>query len=255
MIPLKVAGASAVSVVVLGGGGYLVYDNLIDTYIRTLDTTGYGNDTFGKKYGRYLLDPNSYKNKGRWSKEYDSWRVYKTQSTNSLSSEFQDDTKVDKSYSNSQEERALNRVCEVAFKAQVTEVENSSKSNYDDNVWMFCSLLDAKPVFINQSDAEYSGKLGQVVTYKDKAMSSKKPTGTNDTNASFWDLRNKEFFELGWGSNAANDSIFKTLYDQRGSLTDKENNNVRKKCEEAYKKDTNSPEKDDIKKFCYLIPE
>ncbi|WP_216083692.1 hypothetical protein [Candidatus Mycoplasma haematohominis] len=256
MVPLKVAGASAVSVVVLGGGGYLVYDNLIDIYIRTLDTTGYENNTFGKKYGRYLLDPNSSKNKGRWSKEYDSWQAYKTQSTNSLSSEFQDDNKVDKSYSNSQDQKALNRVCEVAFKALEIVVKGTDKTNYEDNVWMFCSLLDAKPVFINQNETEYSSKLGQEATYNDKAMSARKPgANVSDANALFWDLRNKEFFELEWGSKATNGSVFKTLYDKRDNLKDRDNDNIRKACEEAYKKVTSSPEKDDIRRFCYLIPE
>ncbi|WP_216083333.1 hypothetical protein [Candidatus Mycoplasma haematohominis] len=259
MSPLAKAAAGAGTLSVIGGGGYLAYDNLIDTGIRVLVDSGKFKETykdtnlFGAKYGRYLVDPESSKNKEWWSGAFGRWSTFKVQdgSASKLNDAFKNDEKVKRGFGSV--ETDLNKVCEVAYKKSETDIKNTSNTNYEDNVWQFCSLLEGKPKFIG--DNEYTNQVGK--DHKDKAVSV---TSTDKQNNSFWDLRNKEFFgnrnAAFKGDKSSNGTVFRDLLEGKNNV-----DTVKAACKKAYETDktngTSTPTEleNDIKKFCYLVPE
>ncbi|WP_216083612.1 hypothetical protein [Candidatus Mycoplasma haematohominis] len=253
----KVASAAALATGVLGGGGYLIYDNLIDTETRLLayssdfEKTYTDANSFGRKYGIYLLDPDSSKNKDVWSALFNKWSKDKETKDNNRYENFKK-TKIDKSFG--ADNKALNQVCKSSFK----EANFNNKDKYEENIWAFCSIFEAKPKMVSSSETTYSNKFGTKAEHNGKLVSVKSEDDTS--NNSFWDRRNKEFFgEVRYGnlgSKASNESIFKTLYNKKDRGA---NDTVKKTCEIAYSTTTTSPSNKftdaDLKLFCYLIPE
>lgn len=113
MDPIKDAAASG-AVVALVGGGYLFCDHLSSGEICLTDLdnfdTAYGAGTFGRKYGRYLLDKDSFKNKNKWAELFKKWNGVQrqTSTTPALSAKFAKDK--------FQNADALKTACETAYK-------------------------------------------------------------------------------------------------------------------------------------------
>ncbi|WP_216083450.1 hypothetical protein, partial [Candidatus Mycoplasma haematohominis] len=151
------------------------------------------------------------------------------------------------------EATSLNKVCDVAFNQQRTNW--SVKLNYEDNVWVYCSIVGAKYTFVFN---EYDNKFGSKPEHKNKILSVK--SGDNEA---FWEERNEQFFgeagKDGLGVKASEDSEFAKLYEKKNSRG--VDDTIKKKCEVAYSfaiSETSGTPKvkdEDIKRFCYLIPE
>ncbi|WP_216083702.1 hypothetical protein [Candidatus Mycoplasma haematohominis] len=163
----KVASAAALATGVLCGGGYLIYDNLIDTETRLLayssdfEKTYADENSFGRKYGIYLLDPDSSKNKDVWSALFNKWSKNKATEDASRYSSFKKD-KIDKSFGT--DNKTLNQVCKNSFK----ETDFSSKDHYEENIWTFCSIFEAKPKMVSSSETTYSNKFGTKAEHNGK---------------------------------------------------------------------------------------
>ncbi|GCE64013.1 hypothetical protein MHSWG343_10210 [Candidatus Mycoplasma haematohominis] len=265
MSVFKVVGTVIVFVSALGGGGYFAWDYFIDTEIRSLDNSKYEENTFGKRYGIYLLDPFNRKNKDAWEALFNKWNTDKdkTRPSPQLSNEFQKG-KIDKGYSNKEgeEDKSLNKVCKTIFEQAESQVTNDKKTN----TWTYCSLLGEETKLISTTEkTEYNNKFGGKDEFQNKLVVVKK-SGTTNANEAFWSRRNKEFFdeinlEDTSGKHASKDSIFATLYEKKHQQRREINDTVRDTCEKAYdKKITGGDEKikfteEDIKRFCFLIPE
>ncbi|GCE63487.1 hypothetical protein MHSWG343_04840 [Candidatus Mycoplasma haematohominis] len=219
----------------------------------------YESGKFGNDYSKYMVDPNNPDNEWWWNKVYANFVEDTTNSekNSKLSTEFKNVSTIDKAYAKSTDNnsnKALNQVCDAAFKDE--ESKWTSKNYYVENVWTYCSIFNKKYIFVNSSS--YTNKLGGDAQHKNKALST-----NNSDNQSLWDLRNKEFIgegnKTGTGAISSEGSVFSELYAKRSTtLSD---DSIKQTCQKAYDILTNagttSPKAthEDIKKFCYLMPE
>ncbi|WP_216083696.1 hypothetical protein [Candidatus Mycoplasma haematohominis] len=269
MLPAAKAGIALVVLASTSVGGYYLFNSntkevkqafvLASKVKKDLDSA-YPSGKFGNDYSIYMIDPNNEKNKWWWEEVYEAFKsdVSGSSATSKFSTEFQNVSAIDQAYSKKDTDtKALNQVCEVAFKKSKDEVTASTKPNYEDNVWTYCSILRSKPKVIPSSgDTTYTGKNGE--THKGKAVSVS--TEDDGANKSFWDLRNKEFFDIVSSKSSgdlAKGSIFKTLYGKKNDVRGSEDT-VKKVCQDAYGKgssENNEASEEDIKRFCYLVPD
>ncbi|GCE63484.1 hypothetical protein MHSWG343_04810 [Candidatus Mycoplasma haematohominis] len=267
MLPAAKGGIALVVVASSVTGGYFLFNPgtkekkhvSVLSSLHNLQST-YGSGKFGNTYSIYMVDPNNEKNEWWWKEVYADFKSFSEGSSNGgkLSEEFKNTTeKIKSAYSKTKAgegSKALNQVCEVAFK----DAKNNwgSKTNYEDNVWTYCSILRSHPKVIPSSDTTYDNQKGS--SHKDKAVSVLDKD--NEANKSFWDLRNKEFFGEVTSKSVGSSgqiSIFKDLF-KKDKKTRTANDNIKKACEDAYKLATSENDQAtdvDIKKFCYLIPE
>ncbi|WP_216083689.1 hypothetical protein [Candidatus Mycoplasma haematohominis] len=266
MVPAAKGGIVLVLLAATSTGGYFLFNSQTGevkhpVVLSSRDnlTNFYAAEKFGNIYSIYMVDPNNEENKWWWEKVYGDFQkdLIDDNKKNGLSTEFTKD-KINKAYASSTENggsKALNQVCDVALKKTPTELK--TPDNYENNVWTYCSIVNAKYKFVDIANA--GNKLISDTQHKNKAVSAE-----NSDNSSFWDRRNKEFFgeanKAGTGENASKGSIFETLYKSKSS-TSPTSDNIKQKCQESYnleKTENNTPLKathEDIKKFCYLIPE
>ncbi|WP_216083569.1 hypothetical protein [Candidatus Mycoplasma haematohominis] len=243
--------ASVAGLLVVGtaSGGYLIYESTRERVYLLKDmkgfSTSYANTTFGGKYGRYLLDP-AYNKSG--------WEDAHKRLSSAKSEEFNGSGKVTEAHSTSTA-TALNKVCEVAFKKTYSDI--SSKANYLSDIWTYCSILKSEPKLVSSTEKSYSGKFGGKDGIKDNLVSVS--DADKAANESFWNLRNKEFFdEISSESigSLAQGSIFVDLY--RKENRNKDVDNIREACKSAYgttDSETDKVTDQDLKLFCYLVPE
>ncbi|GCE63510.1 hypothetical protein [Candidatus Mycoplasma haematohominis] len=266
MVPAAKGGIALVLLAATSTGGYFLFNSQTGevkhpVVLSSRDnlTNSYAAEKFGNIYSIYMVDPNNEENKWWWEKVYGDFQKDLTNDSKKagLSTEFTSE-KINKAYSSSSANggnTALNQVCDVAFKKNSTELNNPA--NYENNVWAYCSIVNAKYKFVDIANA--GNKLISDAQHKNKAVSAE-----NSDNSSFWDKRNKEFFgeanKAGTGVKSSVGSIFETLYKSKSS-TPSTSDNIKQKCQESYnleKTGSNTPPKathEDIKKFCYLIPE
>ncbi|GCE63523.1 hypothetical protein [Candidatus Mycoplasma haematohominis] len=269
MLPAAKAGIALVVLASTSVGGYYLFNSntkevkqtfVLASKVKTDLDRSYTTEKFGNVYSIYMVDPNNEKNKWWWEAVYEAFKsdVSGSSEKSKFSTEFQNVSAIDQAYSKSSNDtKALNQVCEVAFQKTKTDVSSTTKPNYEDNVWTYCSILRSHPKVIPDSvDAAYTGKNGE--THKGKAVSVS--AEDDEANKSFWDLRNKEFFDIVSSKSSGNSSkgsIFKSLYGKKSDVRGDEDT-VKKACEGAYGKvssENTEASQEDIKRFCYLVPE
>ncbi|WP_216083589.1 hypothetical protein [Candidatus Mycoplasma haematohominis] len=270
MDPVKgAAGLGAVALVV--GGGYALKGGLDSwtpevSFLSKMDEAtfkkDYTNDKFGKKYAKYLTDPN--KNESWWKKKYDE--VLKNEqevkgengqvtNNNNLSSEFQKGA-VSKGF-DSKDTNALNKVCEAAFKKDLTDIKPSSGTNTDKDkyragIWKYCTIFEKELLTVKDASnsSSYDGsKLGK--TEEDVLADTK-----SENNKIFWERKQQEFFfggtdKKGIGSKATADKAFGDLYKKKDSK-EKEVGALKGVCETVYDKEDNDL-KNEVILYCSLF--
>ncbi|GCE63466.1 hypothetical protein [Candidatus Mycoplasma haematohominis] len=285
MDPIKLAAAGTGAVIVGGTGlGLHFFVNSLEPVWYSLSSEAGFSDSYstnvGKDYGNYLVgvygDKGDEKNRNQkwWEWSYKQFQYDAEVLKEKLSKEFFDSTtkksKVSGAYKPSitvasADSKALNEVCQDIYKKGKEDVvpdnvEDSDKSKLSRDMWKYCSHLGTRPVLLKENDYE-SKFIGS--THKDKAVSVK-ASGKDSSNDEFWRLRNDEFFggkEDGKGNDASADGLFKVLYDKKKENTITSEDTVKKACEQAYSRDKSKKDEgqkvndDDIKKFCYLVPE
>ncbi|GCE63662.1 hypothetical protein [Candidatus Mycoplasma haematohominis] len=214
----------------------------------------YESGKFGNDYAIYMVDPDNEKNKWWWEESYKNLKsdISNSDKRSKLYEAFYKGgvEKVNLGFGTTED--SLNKVCDVAFKKKPSDL---SEEHYGDNVWAYCSVVGAKYTFV--ADDDYAGKFGSKLEHKNKILSVK-----NSDNESFWAERNKQFFgrtgKDGSGADASAGSEFKKLYAKGVESNGEGVDSVKKKCEDAYDvvvSDTSIVKDEDIKRFCYLIPE
>ncbi|WP_216083697.1 hypothetical protein, partial [Candidatus Mycoplasma haematohominis] len=156
MDPVKgAAGLGAVALVV--GGGYALKGGLDNwtpehSFLSEMDKFKeiYTDKTFGRIYGKYLIDPS--KDEAWWNKQFNEvWKKdYEPKDgvakNNGENDEFKKDTKVDKAFGASGDTKALNRVCDTAYKKDSKEHikpesgNDPTKKKYREAIWKYCSI-------------------------------------------------------------------------------------------------------------------
>ncbi|GCE63524.1 hypothetical protein MHSWG343_05210 [Candidatus Mycoplasma haematohominis] len=273
MDPVKgAAGLGAVALVV--GGGYALKGGLDNwtpehSFLSEMDRFKevYTEKTFGRIYGKYLIDPNkdeawwNKQYKDVWSKDYEPQAASTVQTNDSLSVEFKKTEKVDKAFGASGDTKALNRVCEIAYKKDSKEHikpesgSDSTKQKYREAIWKYCSifgkeLLTVKDGGGNSLDA---GKIGKA---KEAVLASVNSPNNNE----FWKRRQKEFFyggdnKEGIGKDADKEKEFGQLYKEKDSKSETEGA-LKGVCENVYGKATSETAlQTEAVKYCGLIEE
>lgn len=272
MISPKAAIASGIPA--LGFGWYglsILFMRVMPTY-KTISKlpnflSDYSDDTFGFTYGKYLVDP---KWKTWWFWSFNE--IFKRASKESLSTEFQAVKEIYKNVkegTDSEDAHYLNRVCDSAFKKKQTDIDKISNPTSNDikywnNIWTFCSVTVGKPVTIDNSNEKetYLGTENRIgETEKENLVSTR-----DERNLFFWEAKTKIFFETGnvefsdsKSSTSSDNLFFKKLYNDNKNKEEKERENLKDRCEEAYGLDPapsisseTQPTKEEVKKFCTL---
>ncbi|GCE63541.1 hypothetical protein MHSWG343_05380 [Candidatus Mycoplasma haematohominis] len=256
---VKVASA-LVFVAAASTGGYYLLSSGNDRVFVIKDKSSfnalYTEEMFGNDYSQYMVDPDRYENKKWWEESFKKFKSASSSTT--LSNEFQVQN-ITLAYSDDESTtliKSLNKACKAALLSNQTEIDK--KANYEDNIWYFCSVINTRRKFSSKDN--YTSKVGGLEIYKNKTVSVK--TENDKYNSSFWEVRNKEFFDeinSGYsGSMASKDSIFSELYKKK--LNRGEEDTIKKTCEKVYEADSLDLEdpkmKDsDVALFCFLIPE
>ncbi|GCE63463.1 hypothetical protein [Candidatus Mycoplasma haematohominis] len=269
MASIKLAVGASLGAAAVVGGGYLTYDQLLKgnelILLERLNGTElvpkYGEaSSFASKYKKYLVDPENSKNKWWWDLSFKRLKedIKVEDKKSKLNSIFYvaNEEKIKSAFGS--EATALSQVCWEAIKADA--VGWDSQENKEANVWTYCSILSSKPKFISASDHSDNTKFGGDTKHHNKAASAK---DNEEDNRMFWELREKEFFgekgKEGTGHGLSQGSIFATLYGKKDAK--EANDTVKKTCKTVYAttKPTDSSSSnvtdEDIKKFCYLVPE
>ncbi|GCE63070.1 hypothetical protein MHSWG343_00480 [Candidatus Mycoplasma haematohominis] len=253
-----VLGAAAVGV----GGAYLAgaFEGLgsseveIEQKIVLLSQnsefkTEYGTDgKIGKDYGNYLVAPfgdtsaskdGQIKENNRkwWEQSYENWKRDSENSSQTLSEEFKDTSKVSKAFSDSTDvsdsSTALNRVCKSIYVKEKSTITLNTGSTGNEvklkrDLFKYCSILgEVKTI----SEAE---EIYNTDTKGKEDANAKKFIAVNG-NDKFWAKRNEEFNDI---SNAGEKSRSKSTVTTSKFKTGLEGNlksSVKDICQEAYK--------------------
>ncbi|GCE63787.1 hypothetical protein [Candidatus Mycoplasma haematohominis] len=259
MVPFFKVGFAVVVLAATSVGGYYLFNmetgekkSAILLSERPSPDSVYTSDKFGGIYSIYMVDPNKAENEWWWNRVYENLKKDIADSTKNtkLSDKFQKG-KIDKAYSSVEDGKALNHVCDAAFKSTPDSLK--TPANYEENAWTYCSIVNAKYIFVTD---KYTGKFGSKPEHKNKILSVE-----NNDNDAFWTERNKQFFgeaeKAGWGAKASEGSEFAKLYKKKSENSRGNDDTIKKKCKDAYDTPTSGTPtvKDtDIEKFCYLIP-
>ncbi|GCE63660.1 hypothetical protein MHSWG343_06600 [Candidatus Mycoplasma haematohominis] len=268
MDPVKgAAGLGAVALVV--GGGYALKGGL-DSWtpehsflyeMNEFEKT-YAVGTFGRIYGKYLIDPN--KDQAWWNKQFkEVWKKdYEpkagTALDSNLSDEFKKDTKVDKAFGT--DEKALNRVCEAAYKkTSKDEIKPATdtdepKKKYRAAIWKYCSIFEKELLTVKDGkDSVQDEKIGKA---KETILASVK----SENNNKFWSHRQKEFFyggdsKEGIGRDANKEKAFGKLYKEKNSKSEKADA-LKDTCKSVYSEaSTDATLQTEAVKYCGLLEE
>ncbi|WP_216083529.1 hypothetical protein [Candidatus Mycoplasma haematohominis] len=264
------AGFGAAALVV-GGGGYGIYDvvswSMPSGYVvlsKSSKKDDYTtNDKAGKDYGRYLIGVYDQKNEKWWNWSYRWWQYDLKNDSSSLSDQFLNETKIKSAFSKEGDSstdaaKALNRVCETLYKGNTTDItpsdtNDSSKTKLNNNFWKYCSFLGKKPITIEEKKTEKDYGTDKYGNTKKSVLIS-----TKDSDL-FWEVRNSEFFGEDSALNGSalentDNSVFHKLFNtskggKRGHIKDA--------CEKSYglKKDESGDDKakeETVLKFCSL---
>ncbi|GCE63507.1 hypothetical protein MHSWG343_05040 [Candidatus Mycoplasma haematohominis] len=261
MDPVKgAAGLGAAALLV--GGGYALKRGLDNwnpeiSFLSDIESTefqkSYTEGTLGEKYRKYLTNPNE--NEEWWKQKYeDVLKKVHDASGNpkpneSLSDEFKNGA-VTKGF-DKKDDKALNKVCDAAFKKQLsTDIKPSgtTKDKYRADIWKYCTIFEKELLTVKDSESDtYTANLGKT---KEGVLAATKTTN-NDL---FWERKQKEFFyggnnKNGTGEDAAGGKPFKQLHDQKSSKADVKGE-LKKVCETAYGATDNEAE---VVKYCSLL--
>lgn len=217
----------------------------------------------GEKYGMYFIGVIDSNNQKWWESSYQTYAEdsAKTGSdARSFSTSFSKD-QVTSAYSTS-DTKALNKVCEVAYKKTLTaEVDFSSPAGTENkhklaaDILRYCSPLTQLPVTIQENDDTYTGE--NMIGKQGHTKKLVKATGTE--NEKFWNVQNK-WFQTQGNVNPQPDAYFGQFFEgEENAKTLKADKNIKQICEEAYKKEavetatTEKPKIDDVVKYCSFI--
>ncbi|WP_216083233.1 hypothetical protein [Candidatus Mycoplasma haematohominis] len=256
------AGLGATALVITGGvGGYYFFSGVPACSVISANTTTFSSysSKYGHFYGDYLVDPNKLdgdnNNSSWWTWAYG---VFTSVGKENVGEKFKS---VEKSFSSAESDatKALNKVCDSAYKAEIANVTSTKPASTDttkfweEDVWKFCSISPyrAKPILLSSSqdgsdksliDSKNSGKFG--ATHKDKLVSTK-----DYKNQWFWDLKEEQ---LKKETVAEPESTEKNIF----KLMKKNKRSVRDTCQDAYllgTSDNDGKATDaELKKYCFL---
>ncbi|GCE63543.1 hypothetical protein [Candidatus Mycoplasma haematohominis] len=269
----KAAVVGGGATVLTAGTSYGIYNAVssdsmpVNFVVLSKDSTTFDGDTkIGNLYGDYLISPfgkDKNNNQKWWEWSFRRWQEDEKGTKRTLSSSFAKD-KIKSGYqpeskTTEDEQKSLNKVCKNVYEKTKTDItkensdSNNDKENLRNDLWKYCSFFRETPKSIDEVEAkDYS----VADTYGKKYASKLVGIKGNDT---FWETRNKEFFEeVGKTSSildATNDSLFKKLFDSKGG---ENKGNIRETCKAAYflketKEDNKlAATKDNVFKFCSL---
>ncbi|WP_216083619.1 hypothetical protein [Candidatus Mycoplasma haematohominis] len=261
MDPIKLFIGVGAGALLIGGTTYVVYISVnvmpecdVLSSISGFGTTDkYENGKYGYSYGDYLVDPNKLtesKNKDWWEWSYKSLKSHKP---DTLSAKFR---AVEVAYQaeDSSPEKALNKVCDAAFKSdKVNVVKTISEPAIDkykeEDVWKFCSISPNRQKPVSLSDSKDNSEKSLVTDSSKETWGKQHKDGliSVDTlsNQWFWDLKERKFKDEQDEANSQN--VFKNRK--------KNNKTVKETCSDAYRESFTEKTKvteTDLKKYCFL---
>ncbi|GCE63500.1 hypothetical protein [Candidatus Mycoplasma haematohominis] len=205
----KLAVGAGLTAIVVGSGAsaFVLYVPGMPEY-ETIGTPS--TDKFGEDFQKHFVDASTGKNKDWWEWSF-KYRYYWNPAK---SSEFKNLDSADK----------LRGKCSTAYsqktKTEISLDSGNTKKEYENEVWIYCSIEGFKPITIEESNSSdddvyknsetSSSNLGR--TKKSKLISL-----NDERNNKFWEIQEAAFFKdgdkEGLGNKASDASAgFQTVY-------------------------------------------